>query len=244
MGNQPDKKGHINPRLAAGKKNASEQSKPDLWSRKLLQLPKLDNGTYSEVRAIQEARKLSMKEPLEILTHRGLLKYGTVNDGTTPCRAWIITDTAQCNAQARRMDGLRWESIGEKKAKTLPGSHAAWPIGLTDAVDREQIFFVEGGPDLLAAAHLAYSMGSRELLNIGFACMIGASLAIPHEALPVFQDKTVRIFAHHDKAGFAAARKWRDQLTTAGATVTVLCSEIEGRDLNDVISAGEAIILG
>jgi hypothetical protein len=213
--------------------------------RKPLQLPKLDNGTESEVLAIQKARKLPMKAPLalEILTlDRGLLRFGTVYDGATPRRAWIITDAAERNAQARRLDGLPWEKINAK-AKTLPGSRAAWPIGLADAIDREQVFLVEGGPDLLAAAWVAYDQRSRDLPEIGFACMTGAANAIPDEALPAFEGKTVRIFAHHDEAGIKAARRWRDQLKGAGVAVTVLCSEVKGRDLNDAISEREQITL-
>lgn len=211
--------------------------------RKPLLLPELDNGTHSEIQAIRKARKLPATAPLEILTlHRGLLKFGTVYDGSTPRRAWIITDSKKTNAQARRVDGLPWEKINAK-AKTLPGSRAAWPIGLADAIGRKQVFLVEGGPDLLAAAWIAYDQRPQDLPEIGFCCMTGAANAIPAEALPLFRGKTVTLFAHNDPAGIKAAVKWRDQLTETRAEVRILLSDTKGHDLNDAISAGEPIQL-
>ena len=43
-----------------------------------------------------------------------------------------------------------WTRIGAK-AWTLPGSEAAWPIGLREASSFSAIALVEGGPDLLAS---------------------------------------------------------------------------------------------
>ena len=60
-------------------------------------------------------------------------------------RAWIITDSRRRNAQARRLDGQSWERLGAK-AWTLPGSEAAWPIGLREVSSFPAIALVEGGP--------------------------------------------------------------------------------------------------
>ena len=98
----------------------------------------------------------------------------------------------------------------------------------------------EGGPDLLAAHHFIHAHG-READTAAVA-MLGAGNKIPADALPQFADrnipeacypvqwpepgepvqfpcKHVRIFAHADNPGRTAAKKWAEQLESAGATV-------------------------
>jgi hypothetical protein len=70
--------------------------------------------------------------------------------------------------------------------------------------------------------------------------MTGSADIIP-DALPQFKGKEVMIFVHNDAAGIKAARRWAAQLTSVDATVTTLISEVERRDLNDALIAGEAI---
>ena len=88
---------------------------------------------------------------------------------TAEGRAWIITDCRRMNAQARRLDGEGWEHRWRsQKAWTLPGSIGALPIGLYEALDFPNIALVEGGPDLLAAFHLAWCATSTpETLALG-----------------------------------------------------------------------------
>lgn len=73
--------------------------------------------------------------------------------------------------------------------------------------------------------------------------MLGASLSIPEDALPLFTGKRVRIFPHLDDAGRKAAVRWETQLTEAG--VDAHCFSLEGiamasgepvNDLNDLSS--------
>lgn len=207
--------------------------------RKPLALPPLEKGTVSDFAQLQELRGFRFFAGLQILSNRGQLGFATLKDGAERPRCWIITDDSRRNAQARRLDGKAWQSINAK-AKTLPGSQAAWPIGASRIGNVNTILFTEGAPDLLAAATFAaFDLpGSFEAV-----AMIGAGLNIHPEALPLFKGKDVFIFAHNDEAGLDAARRWRDQLTEAGATVTTLCSDAEGRDLNDTITAGEKISL-
>ena len=207
--------------------------------RKPLALPKMDKGTIAELAQLRRQRGFEHFGGLQILLDRAQLRFATMADGAEQVRCWIITDASRRNAQARRLDGLSWQSLrGTPKAKTLPGSQAAWPIGASRIEKSDTVLFTEGTPDLLAAATFATFdfKGYWEAV-----AMIGAGLSIHTNALPLFAGKTVFLFVHHDSAGIAAARRWHGQLTKAGATVTALCSETEGRDLCDAITAGETI---
>ena len=128
----------------------------------------------------------------------------------------MVTDSRRLNAQARRFDGRNWAHIDAKKAWTLPGSVGATPIGLREAKDFKNVAFVEGGPDLLAAFHLMWCSGMRDL---GVVAMLGASNHIPESEPAAFEGKRVRIFAHLDDEGLKAEGRWWRQLEEAGATV-------------------------
>ena len=89
--------------------------------------PEFSEGTAADFKHLARLRKIS-REGLEWASERGLLWFATLKE----CSAWVVTDAARVNAQARRMDGLPWEHIGAK-AWTLPGARASWPIGITEA---------------------------------------------------------------------------------------------------------------
>jgi len=178
------------------------------------ELPPLDEGTAEERRQLAALRGLSC-ESLEIAVERGLLRFADSREG----RAWVVTDQDRWAAQARRLDGQRWQRLtGNPKAWTLPGSRASWVLGFADAVRRERVALVEGGPDALAAFEFAAAAGSVDAF--GVCCMIGASCKIPAECLASFGSLPVRIFVHADEAGFKAARRWAVQLHNAGAKVS------------------------
>lgn len=151
---------------------------------------------------------------VELMATRGLLWFTAWKDSP----AWIVTDGERVNAQARRMDGKPWAHI-DKKAQTLPGSRAAWPVGAREAMPFPVLLLVEGGPDLLAAHHFIHAHG-READTAAVA-ILGAGNTIPADALPLFAGKRVRIMAHVDSsmAGHEAAKRWKDQLDTVGAHV-------------------------
>jgi len=203
-------------------------------------LPKdVHEGTRAELRLLASLRGLNIAA-LTLATNRGLLRFATMQDGGSRITAWIITDQDRRNAQARRLDGLAWQSLpGGPKAKTLAGSQAAWPIGITEAQSFPCVALVEGGPDLLAALHFALAEGMQE--HVGTVAMLGASLSIPDDALPLFAGKRVRIFPHLDEAGQDAAARWENQLVDAGATADCFSlanirktDESEIKDLNDL----------
>jgi len=173
-------------------------------------LPTMESGSREDVRRLSELRNLS-PAALDLAIERGLLWFYDSSEG----RAWLITDSARRNAQARRLDGQPWE-WNSKKAWTLGGSQASWPIGLPESEPFPAIALCEGGPDFLAAFHHALASNAE---NVAPVCIIGASLSIPAECLPSFARKRVRIFVHADAEGMRAAQKWAGQLRGVGAEV-------------------------
>ncbi len=177
-------------------------------------LPMLDEGLPGERLRLARLRNISL-DSIEIAVRRGVLRFADSREG----RAWVVTDQDRWAAQARRLDGERWQRLtGQPKAWTLPGSRASWPLGYADAIRRERVALVEGGPDALAAIHHAWASGCEDA--IGVCAMIGASCKIPDECLTPFAGLPVRVFVHADEAGLKAARRWAAQLHNAGARVS------------------------
>lgn len=160
----------------------------------------------------------------KLMAARGLLWFAGWKDSP----AWMVTDGARVNAQARRMDGQPWPGIGAK-AQTLPGSRAAWPVGVRESLALPCVLLCEGGPDLLAAHHFIHAHGRAA--DTAAVAMLGASNLIPADALPLFAGKRVRVMAHADEAGRAAAQKWAEQLASVGATV-------DAADFSGLLMAG------
>lgn len=174
--------------------------------------PKFIKPTEAEIRAIAGQRGLGI-EGVSLAAERGLLFCADSGEG----RAWIVSDSRRINAQARLLSGKAWKRLGGKKAWTLPGSEAAWPVGLPEARPFAAIALVEGGPDLLAALHLAWCAGVED--RIAPVAMLGSSLALPADALRDFAGKRVRIFPDADTAGQTALARWASKLLAAGAEV-------------------------
>jgi hypothetical protein len=96
---------------------------------------------------------------LDLLTRRGLLWHGMVWDDGREWPAWVITDSTLRNVHARRLDGGLWQGIGGKKAKSLPGVEASWPIGAPEIGERSEVILCEGQPDFCAALLVAWWEG-------------------------------------------------------------------------------------
>ncbi len=186
-------------------------------------LPDMRRGTATELETLAALRNISAAACI-LADSVGLLRFAEWKGKT----AWIVTDDERLNAQARRLDGAKWETIeGEPKVQTLPGCWASWPLGVLTGQHYPNFLLVEGGPDLLAALHFIHEAGA-ECSHFPIA-MLGASQRIHEDALPILSGKRVRIMAHVDKptelhplgAGREAAERWAAQLATVNAEVDI-----------------------
>jgi len=194
---------------AAGPAHSSDKS---IRSARRAAWPILTSPTPEHIVRIAELRGLS-PEGVSLAADRGLLRMADSPEGP----AWVITDARRRNAQWRLLSGQPWAA--GMKARTLPGSEAAWPIGLREAAGYPLIAWCEGGPDLLAACHLAWCHDLEQ--QMAPVTMLGASQAIPGSALAdgALQGRRIRIYGHEDEAGRRAAQRWGLQLSEAGAVV-------------------------
>ena len=114
-----------------------------------------------------------------------------------------------------------------------------WPLGILESALYPSIALTEGVPDFLSAFHLGLAFGVDAL--VAPVCISGASVSIPEEALPQFAGKRIRIFAHNDQAGQAAAERWTEQLKDIATVDRFTFSGLEMsdgkavKDLNDLL---------
>jgi hypothetical protein len=196
-------------------------------------------GSDYEIRQVAALRTIPYHGLLEA-HNRGLLRFGLFKNRP----AFFVLDNSYYSVQARRMDGKPYQIPRERKNQqvydeakglTLMNSHPSWPLGLADAQHRREIYFVEGGPDFLAAIA---SRCSVDRPDEGFVCMLGVEQTIHPDALPLFKGKNIHLLMQNDTPGIRACNKWRDQLTAAGAIIkTIYFPPAEGKDINDVISS-------
>jgi len=187
--------------------------------------------SITEAERLAELRGLSV-EGVDFAGFLGTLGFGNV--AGFPC--WILTDGDKRIAEARRMDGEKFPAIGtlgERKSHTLRGSCKSWPLGMNppgvSVPPGLPVWLVEGGPDYLAACDVLMS-SAREFLPVA---MMGAGQSIHAVALPWFKGREVKILAHPDDAGLAAAKNWHKQLASIGARTRAI--QLNGGDLNDLV---------
>lgn len=186
----------------------------------------------NEAYTLSDLRGLSMPAIEFAAVILGTLGFGEVAGFS----CWILSDGDRRLAEARRMDGENFpavKTLGERKSHTLRGSCKSWPIGMNPPKCKVPpglpVWIVEGGPDYLAACDVLMS-SAREFLPVA---MMGAGQNIHSEALPFFRGRDVRILAHPDEAGLAAAKNWLRQLAAAGARPQAI--QLQGGDLNDLV---------
>ena len=184
-------------------------------------------------------------EGLKMLSARGLLHFEQVYDADRLNLAWVISDGARLNAQARKLNGEGWKGIRNAKAKTVPGiPDARWPIGAANIGDRPLVVLCEGQPDFCSVLPLALEEGVDPEL-IAPVCITGAHHSIPSDAGGYFAGKTVLIPYHSDasRVGESAATRWTYQLYAYGVSdvITVNCGclgvkSARTKDLADYLS--------
>lgn len=190
-------------------------SKSESARRTLRLSSRLHRGSRRDVVAVASLRGLSVAG-VALARERGLLWFGS----SCGFPAWFVTDGKRINAQARRMDGQMFpafKALSARKAHTLSGSRAGWPVGTREAADKPFVVLTEGGPDLLAGWHFV-AVEDRES-DVAVVSMLGASNSIPEDALSLLANKRARIFPHADSAGHQAAIRWTAQLERVGCTV-------------------------
>ena len=181
--------------------DADRQAKRARW-------PEFETPTVRDLDRIASIRGLG-RDGLELAVVRGIL---WVIPNYSGHRCWVVTDSARIAAQARRMDGLKFETNkGPTKSLTLPGSIASWPVGLAELRDEHKsILLTEGGPDLLAACHFIVCEGrQRDAAAVG---ILGAGCCFPASLVRRFARRLVRIAQHADDKGEEAAKRWQRQL--------------------------------
>ncbi|MEI6279086.1 MAG: hypothetical protein WCQ16_06860 [Verrucomicrobiae bacterium] len=194
----------VPPRQADTDERKTKAQKREAWAA-------LETPSRGEIRLIAELRGLS-PEGVQLAADRGLLWCADSREG----RSWVLTDSRRINAQGRLLSGAKWAA--GMKSKTLPGSEAAWPVGLRETSDFRAIVLVEGGPDLLAGLHLAWCADAEDCIAV--VAILGAGNRIPDQALPAFAGKNVRIFPDADEPGQKAGQRWARQLAEAGVAVS------------------------
>ena len=187
-------------------------------------IPALQFGSYSDVETLQKARRFPMNVGIITLRKRGLLGFVTYEGQ----RCWAWTDSSKRSCQLRTIDGTPLSGV---KAKTLPGSDAAWPVGIANAEARPIVLLCEGPADCLAVSLAAWVQ--RRWDDVAPVAMLGASQSISNDALPLFKGKTVRIFRDSDPPGIQAARRWAKQLRPFARSVDIWTSDKEGEDFTD-----------
>jgi len=205
--------------------------RPPAMPKSAPRIPPLRRLRVGEMAAIATQRGWQYFAGLELLTRRGLLWHGYVFDDGHEWPAWIVTDASRRNAQARRLDGGLWHGIGDKKAKSLPGAEASWPIGAAEIGDCPVVLLCEGQPDFCASLLVAWWEG-LDINRVAPVCMTGAGNSIHADALPLFTGKHVRLAVHDDADGHKGAENWATQLYGAGANY------VDGYDFNGLARRG------
>lgn len=217
-------------------------------------LPPLRLAKEGELEALAKLRGFRVPV-LEAAQAAGLLRFIPA-ERTWGAVSWAVTCPSLRVVEARRLDGLpfperRWtdkngaHTLPERKchAWAVTAQAKAWPVNLAVVAGCRAVAFCEGGPDLVAALHFIEREGAPDVAAVA---MLGAANArLAAECLPALSGKRVRIFAHDDAAGYAAAARWARQLREAGADVDAFSvATLErhdgrrGKDLCDLLAIG------
>jgi len=183
--------------------------------------PQLYVGRTHDLQEVADLRGIDYAGPW-LAQELGHLRFARWRDQL----AWVVGDRS--TAAARRLDGKLWEHGTPHKSDTLPGSEKH-PIGLTNS--SLPVILIEGEADYLATLARLWQQGCHE--DWQAVCMLGASALLGEHATKL-RDREVTIYAHGEKAGQAAADRWRDEAALAGAKSMTIYALPDGRDINDL----------
>lgn len=260
LGLAPSARGRISPERPKETRKSAEEEWRKPW------MPRLEVPTAEELGALAALRGLQVPG-LEAAAAEGVLRMADwpwVWDGARRrhvlredwSRSWAVTDAAGWTAQYRRLDGGLYRIGGAEDGRTSKSwstRNVAWPVGAGNLGDRWRVALVEGSPDVLAAFHFLWGFGL--LGKVAVCGVLGAANRLAEQSLEHFKDREVRIFAHADVArdgrrtGWEGARRWQEQLSRAGAIVTV--ANLDGlemrngqrvKDVNDCVYAEASTI--
>ncbi len=222
--------------------NTSSADAREERTRKRASWPVIRDLRDDERRQLADLRCLDFAA-IELACERGILHATEIRGGDV---AWVLSDRLRVNAQARRLDGQHWRHLpGEPKAWTMPGSEAAWPVGLANVGSFEDIILTEGGPDLLAAHQLI--LEGNAVGRIAPVAMLGASLRMTEATIERFRNRRVTLCPHLDANGHGleAARRWAIQLRAVALSMSWIdlagLRRADGqpvKDLCDLMSRG------
>ncbi|MBI3869295.1 MAG: hypothetical protein HY299_12300 [Verrucomicrobia bacterium] len=205
-------------------------------------VPPLRRGKAEEHRKLCELRGFDL-QALQMAQDRGFLFFAEL----WGIAAWCLTDPARELYEFRRMDGRMWPAFGrlaERKAHCI-GSGKSWPIGTRETAGFQQVVWVEGAPDFLAALHFTHREGKAAI--VAPVAVLGAgNQRLSSEALAYFRGKRVCIYPHADSAGHEAMVAWAralkasgvDRVTAFDLSGLVKADGSQGKDLADVCGIG------
>jgi hypothetical protein len=120
-------------------------------------------------------------------------------------------------AVLRRIDFEPWDNGA--KATFAPQSITGWPIGIVEGCAQDRIAVIEGTGDFLGTYSIVDSLGVLD--DILPVAVSSASVTIWEPALTLFAGKIIRIFAHRDKPGIDAAKRWKTQLDLVAKRIDI-----------------------
>lgn len=191
-------------------------------------------GTPAQLLSLSDLRIISV-DALNTASEAGTLVFGIWHQQEVYC----VTDKSGRIHELRRLDGNKFPAVGdlpERKSHAIKHSDKSWPVGLLEAVKKPNIILTEGGPDFLAAYDLIQAEGKQEAWAP--ISLLSANVLIADDALPQFKDKNVLIIPHADDshAGMKAATRWMEQLSKAGAKVTIFDTSAAKKATENVVS--------
>lgn len=213
-------------------------------------LAPFNSGSPELVERVAVSRKIS-PGAVSLAVDMGCLLFG--RQCCYP--SWILTDTTQRCAEARRIDGKLFPAVqakgvelGERKAHTLPRSKKNWPVGILPALEYQSKFntigLVEGGPDFLALLHFALLHDRRDIQPVAILGRRQAGNGFHRDSRELFRGRRIRIYPHVDAdgGGLEQAIAWGGHLERLGCEVDLFrldgLRKIDGspiKDLNDCV---------